>query len=1267
MSSPKHDRDSDRESLTGWTLVDREGKEGKPEKTTRSRGKKEDDKDSGESSSSPVDVEKKDEENKEKNESGCGTEEEGEEELSEDLISMGKRVQEIKGESVKASSGSDSSDIETLDCPGPDDFYEDHTQGYSSLHSSLLSSSLSGFTFVEDADDGDVESLGSSDVLVLDQEGKGVDEETDLSLASSPSLPEDLPAIKPDTQYRHTPDRDLNSRLNIVVALTLACVLGLGLGHFLGLVALSRDEAPKGWSSRSMWQENLNSAQVRRLRELQDDLLSCINTPSHELPDEEPESREPEYLPTTTFIPVLPEAEAEGVANVETFVESLVVPLEEAGVVIDPGQQQRQQGDIHHTPYRPGSSMEPTFATLDLLYGSSDPAPALDQEQEPMIHSGLLEPPLTSHTVAEDEIDPSQPQPPLPMKTMEPTLNEEGTSPPTVSQTNTLPPVELDSGLESFLGEESEQTLLQSSAVPEGEEEDASATAIEYSQIIEALNLENEELRSEISRLQQENVSPIKISGKDGKIARDMRERITQLLIDNEELRVAAAKQQFDSLPEGDTRAFNNALGTNYKLRLAVSKLIHLVPDLTSLKVSANDLQKENEELQNQVGKLRYQEQPLPQELNAVTREVEGLKKVIDEASKKKKAPPNFENAKIYLSYMSQVLQSLQDFKEGGFVEKLDVATDVFEGLVPGNMKPSASVHQKLNSVRTKFNQLRSSLASKWDKIKDLGRPQNLVRVSQDTLAKMNRVIVNVVNKMKDIGQVSIMKRGKASFESTTATLAQSLAALGDQFEKTWNNLEAEVDTDGEEVGDELLAEEGRAGAEEEEEDEGIVDDMEAEERKPQDMGKEPSEIKNLGPNKAKEGGKSGEAGNGEGGRGGSGGRGGGGRGGGGGGGGGDDKKDLDDKKSNKETVEKKEKPDGKRDRSRSRVSSKEEKKEEKKEKKAKKKEEKAKKKKEKEDKKSKKDKNNNKKTKEEKENYNHKKDDWGKKNLQEDDKRHQRKQFNKFDKKQHRHGSDDDDDDDDDDEENDDGKFKKKYQKKKPVYEDDDDNDSDDNSKRKSHKNEVLEEDDDDDDKKKGLLRHWEKPSRKNYRREYPGPKKAFIRRRGKNATRYHGDEDRDWMQKRATGREVRRREEQKADWLFERAKHRSHRRVEEQKADWLFDRASHRRDQRVGEAEEHSHRAVGDNEKLQSHTKHERRQAKRRYVRFDYDDDDYDDDDEIDNDDYQLYHHPHHHHQHHHHHQERGRAEQKHHSKKGKREWVIPNFSATGKTYYY
>lgn len=240
-----------------------------------------------------------------------------------------------------------------------------------------------------------------------------------------------------------------------------------------------------GWSSRSMWQENINSAQVRRLRELQDDLLSCINAPP-----EEPQSGEPEYLPATTFIPVLNEAEAEGAANVETFVESLVVPLEESGVVLEPGQQ-HHQGDIHHTHYRPGhsDSMEPTFATLDLLYGSSDPAPALAQEQEARIHSGLPEPPMTSpHTLAEDEIEPSQPQPPLSMKTVEPTFNEEESSPSTVFPTNTLPPVEFDSPpvefdsqLDSFLNEEPEQPLLEDPAVPG--EEDTSTVAVENSQV----------------------------------------------------------------------------------------------------------------------------------------------------------------------------------------------------------------------------------------------------------------------------------------------------------------------------------------------------------------------------------------------------------------------------------------------------------------------------------------------------------------------------------------------------------------------------------------------------------------------------------------------------------------------------------------------------------------------------------------------------------------------------------------------------------------
>lgn len=68
----------------------------------------------------------------------------------------------------------------------------------------------------------------------------------------------------------------------------------------------------------------------------------------------------------------------------------------------------------------------------------------------------------------------------------------------------------------------------------------------------------------------------ILVSGKDGKNARNLRERITRLLEDNEELRVEALKQQFDELPEGDTKAFNTVLGTNFKLRLSVGKLTYV-------------------------------------------------------------------------------------------------------------------------------------------------------------------------------------------------------------------------------------------------------------------------------------------------------------------------------------------------------------------------------------------------------------------------------------------------------------------------------------------------------------------------------------------------------------------------------------------------------------------------------------------------------------------------------------------------------------------
>ncbi|KAK8727763.1 hypothetical protein OTU49_009447, partial [Cherax quadricarinatus] len=520
MSDPKRDRDSDRDSLTDWTLVDREGT---PEDISNDGAQQEEDEDGAESTITPEGATAQGEDEEEEDdveESEGGSEEEA---LSDDLVSLGQKVQEIKGESIK--------------------------------------------------EEGDVESLAGTDISVLDAEKeKLADEETDLSLASSPSLPDDLPAIKPDTQYKHTPDKDLNSRLNIVVALTLACVLGLGLGHFLG------------WSSRSVWHESMSSAQV-----------------------------------------------------------------------------------------------------------------------------------------------------------------------------------------------------------------------------LDEINLENENLESEIIRLQRENIAPIKIRGKDGKYARNLREKINRLIIDNEELRAAVGKLQYADLPDGDATAFTSALEKNYNLRLAVGKLTHLGPDLSALRVSSNDLQTENEELKIKVGKLRYQQQPLPQELNAVARDVEKLRKTIEEASQKKKVPPNLNNAKTYVSYMSQILSAihtLHEFGEGSLVEKVDVATDIFEDLAPGSIKLNSQLRQKLNVARARFSQIQASLSRKWEKLKELSQPDKMAAVGRDTLARMNRVIVNVVNKVKEIGRSNILRRGKTSIEKTLSTFTDQLTALGLQFDKTWKDLEGEVVVKSDEAAD---------------------------------------------------------------------------------------------------------------------------------------------------------------------------------------------------------------------------------------------------------------------------------------------------------------------------------------------------------------------------------------------------------------------------------------------------------------------------------
>ncbi|OTF73588.1 hypothetical protein BLA29_005915, partial [Euroglyphus maynei] len=60
------------------------------------------------------------------------------------------------------------------------------------------------------------------------------------------------------------PNTVLNSKLNLALILSLAAVIGLGIGHFLG------------WSTILNQQKQLSLAQVMKLKQLQDDLLACM-------------------------------------------------------------------------------------------------------------------------------------------------------------------------------------------------------------------------------------------------------------------------------------------------------------------------------------------------------------------------------------------------------------------------------------------------------------------------------------------------------------------------------------------------------------------------------------------------------------------------------------------------------------------------------------------------------------------------------------------------------------------------------------------------------------------------------------------------------------------------------------------------------------------------------------------------------------------------------------------------------------------------------
>lgn len=101
----------------------------------------------------------------------------------------------------------------------------------------------------------------------------------DLSESSSlicclNEIPNDL-EMKPGVRaYVHTPNSKLNVRLNLMLALTVTAVVGLGIGNFLG------------WSTHKNQQNQLSIGQVMKLKQLQDELVVCMQNQAKDTKEE---------------------------------------------------------------------------------------------------------------------------------------------------------------------------------------------------------------------------------------------------------------------------------------------------------------------------------------------------------------------------------------------------------------------------------------------------------------------------------------------------------------------------------------------------------------------------------------------------------------------------------------------------------------------------------------------------------------------------------------------------------------------------------------------------------------------------------------------------------------------------------------------------------------------------------------------------------------------------------------------------------------------
>ena len=158
-------------------------------------------------------------------------------------------------------STNNSSDIDIID---EDENSSDDELSTASLCSSSVVSQMSNLSFLRD------QYLLQSHLL--NPEDRNTEDLSETSSLNYRELNPDVDLNRGPRAYVHTPNTGLNGKLNLILVLSVFTVIGLGIGNYIG------------WSNHWSHNSQLSMGQVIKLKQLQDELVVCMQNQNNRGP-----------------------------------------------------------------------------------------------------------------------------------------------------------------------------------------------------------------------------------------------------------------------------------------------------------------------------------------------------------------------------------------------------------------------------------------------------------------------------------------------------------------------------------------------------------------------------------------------------------------------------------------------------------------------------------------------------------------------------------------------------------------------------------------------------------------------------------------------------------------------------------------------------------------------------------------------------------------------------------------------------------------------